>query len=122
MNVNEKVNFHQWVYNKARKALCRLSADDALLNHYQELSSEHLRVSTAVVEPNAPCQQNLNLAWFWNVNLGPRDANDNLLTECMLFIPRTIHTLMPPPSLLDSLFTCRHQSLSMEGRRNDHWV
>lgn len=122
MNVNEKVNFHRWVYNKARKALCRLGASDALLNHYQQLSAEHLRVSTAVVEPNASGQRNINLAWFWNMNLGPRDANDNLLTECRFFIPRSIHLLMPSCSLSDSLLTCRRQSTSMERRRNDNRV
>lgn len=86
MKINQKLNFHRWVYNKARKALLALGADERLQSIYQPLTSEQLRVSTAIMQPNAAGQRNINLAWFWNVNLGPRDQSDNLLTECT-FLP-----------------------------------
>lgn len=81
MNVNKKLNFHRWVYNKARKALIALGMEDELLAFYQPLEREDLHVSTAIWQPNAPGQRNISLAWFWNLNLGPRDSSDNLLAE-----------------------------------------
>lgn len=81
MAVNKKLNFHRWVYNKARNALIALKPGDPLLEVLLPLEQEQLRVSTAIFQPNAPGQRNITLAWFWNLNIGPRDENDNLLAE-----------------------------------------
>lgn len=94
MAVNQKLNLHRWVYNKARKALIELGADARIQNRYKELTADHLKVSTAVVEPNASGQRDIHLAWFWNMNLGPRDATDNLLTECKPTLFARLHNLI----------------------------
>lgn len=82
--VNKKLNYQRWVYTKARRAMVTLGADAALLKQYQVLKREDLRVSIAIMTPNAPGQRNVSLAWFWNLDLGVGAAHgdDNLLTEC----------------------------------------
>lgn len=93
MTVNKRLNLHRWVYSKARQSMIDLGASPALLSIYQPLEREDLRVSTAVWEPNAPGQRDIPLAWFWNMDLGPRDEGDNLLRECKhSFLPN-----FPPP-------------------------
>ncbi|KAG1906159.1 uncharacterized protein F5891DRAFT_1125607 [Suillus fuscotomentosus] len=46
-----------------------LSADDALLQRYQPLAKEHLKVSTTVADPNSRGQRNNTLPWFWSLDV-----------------------------------------------------
>ncbi|KAG1900024.1 uncharacterized protein F5891DRAFT_980638 [Suillus fuscotomentosus] len=54
-----------------------INANDALLKRYQPLTREHLKVSTAVADPNSRGQRNNVLAWFWSLDMeGDSDSSD----------------------------------------------
>ncbi|KAG2079945.1 uncharacterized protein F5147DRAFT_661565 [Suillus discolor] len=61
----------------SRSGKGRLGADDALLKRYQPLTREHLKVSTAVADPNSRGQRDNVLAWFWSLDVeGDSDSSD----------------------------------------------
>jgi hypothetical protein len=70
-------------YQRARQALERLGADEEILEKYQEIGKEDLKMSSDMVEENRYGQRNDTLAWFWR--LGPQtDAEgDSWMEECM---------------------------------------
>ncbi|KAG1787299.1 uncharacterized protein HD556DRAFT_1247044, partial [Suillus plorans] len=81
-SVDRAVSINASIYSKCRSQLCRLGADDALLKRYQPLTREHLKVSTAVADPNSRGQRNNVLAWFWSLDVeGDSDSSD-WLNEC----------------------------------------
>ncbi|KAG1804565.1 hypothetical protein EV424DRAFT_1474441 [Suillus variegatus] len=76
-SVDRAVSINASIYSKCRSQLCRLSVDDALLKRYQPLTREHLKVSTAVTDPNSRGQRNNVLAWFWSLDVeGDSDSSD----------------------------------------------
>ncbi|KAG1845595.1 hypothetical protein C8R48DRAFT_750720 [Suillus tomentosus] len=76
-SVDRAVSINASIYSKCRSQLCRLGADDALLKRYQPLTREHLKVSTAVADPNSRGQRNNVLAWFWSLDVeGDSDSSD----------------------------------------------
>ncbi|KAG1782095.1 hypothetical protein EV702DRAFT_1041810 [Suillus placidus] len=62
-------------------ALANLGADDELLERYRPLLKEHLKVSTAVADPNARGQRNNTLAWFWSMDVEGDSRNSDWLNE-----------------------------------------
>ncbi|KAG1900244.1 uncharacterized protein F5891DRAFT_980514 [Suillus fuscotomentosus] len=54
----------------------KLSADNTLLERYCPLAKEHLKVSTAVADPNARGQRINTLARFWSMDV-ERDSNSS---------------------------------------------
>ncbi|KAG1889098.1 uncharacterized protein F5891DRAFT_987476 [Suillus fuscotomentosus] len=76
-SVDRAVSIQASIYLKCRKQLCSLGADDALLWRYQPLAKEHLKVSTAVANPNSRGQRNNTLPWFWSLDVaGGSESND----------------------------------------------
>ncbi|KAG1832498.1 hypothetical protein EV424DRAFT_1342450 [Suillus variegatus] len=76
-SVDRAVSINARIYSKCRSQLCRLGADDALLKRYQPLTREHLKVSTAITNPNSRGQRNNVLAWFWSLDVeGDSDSSD----------------------------------------------
>ncbi|KAG1823337.1 hypothetical protein EV424DRAFT_1538494 [Suillus variegatus] len=76
-SVDRAVSINASIYSKCRSQLCRLSTDDALLKRYQLLTREHLKVSTAIADPNSRGQRNNVLAWFWSLDVeGDSDSSD----------------------------------------------
>ncbi|KAG1829901.1 hypothetical protein F4604DRAFT_1695707 [Suillus subluteus] len=63
-SVGRVVSINASVYSKCWSQLCRLATNDALLERYQPLLKEHLKVSTTVANPNSRGQRNNTLAWF----------------------------------------------------------
>jgi hypothetical protein len=68
---------------RAQRALERLGADEEILERYQDIKKEDLKISSDMVEENRIGQWNDTLAWFWC--LGPQtDAEgDSWMQECM---------------------------------------
>ncbi|KAG1812986.1 hypothetical protein EV424DRAFT_1326828 [Suillus variegatus] len=65
------------IYSKCRSQLYKLGANDVLLKRYQPLAKEHLKVSTALANPNSQGQRNNMLAWFWSLDVeGDFDSSD----------------------------------------------
>lgn len=63
--------------------MVRLGADEKLLERYQVLKSQHLKASTAVMDPAVERHRNESLAWFWRMDGGHSDIDDDWLQECM---------------------------------------
>jgi len=78
-----RVMKHVACYQRAQQALKRLGADEEILEKYQDIEKEHLKMSSDMVEENRFGQHNDMLAWFWR--LGPQtDAEgDSWMEECM---------------------------------------
>ena len=67
--------------------MVRLGADDDVLSRFQILTWADVKVSTALVDPNAAGASTLRLSWIWhNHGLMHLTQTDSLL-ECMFFFP-----------------------------------
>jgi hypothetical protein len=73
---------HVHCYRRAWKALQQLGADDEILEKYQEIKKEDLRMSGDMMEENRVGQRSDTLAWFWR--LGPHSdmEGDDWMEEC----------------------------------------
>jgi hypothetical protein len=69
------------IYNSARNVMIKLGADNNTMSHYQVLTSEDLKVNTAIVEPNARGQHNVKLSWIWTMSNVRSKAPAALLDE-----------------------------------------
>ncbi|KAG1805128.1 hypothetical protein EV424DRAFT_1474414 [Suillus variegatus] len=69
------------IYLKCWKQLCNLSTDDSLLQRYQALVKEQLKVSTAVADPNLWGQRNNTLPWFWSLDVAGDSKSNDWLNE-----------------------------------------
>lgn len=71
-------------YRTARNALIQLRAGKKILDHFEELSQEDLKMSGDIIEENRMGQRNEKLAWFWR--LDGKGEDDECMKECALFI------------------------------------
>jgi len=55
-------------YRLARNVLETLGAKEELLNQYQEIWKEDLKMSRDIVEENRVGQRSSELAWFWRLD------------------------------------------------------
>lgn len=69
------------IYNSARNAMIKLGADNNTMSRYQVLTSEDLKVNTAIVEPNARGQHDVKLSWIWTMSNVRSKAPAALLDE-----------------------------------------
>lgn len=90
-SVDRAVCINASVYTKCRTQLANLGADDELLERYRPLLKEHLKVSTAVADPNARGQRNSTLAWFWSMDVVGDSQNSDWLNECELNCAAGVH-------------------------------
>jgi len=89
-----KVNKHVRAYKRARKAMERLGADDAMLGKYQELEREHLKLSGDITEENRFGQRNDVLPWFWRLEGQNAEQDNTWMQECKSYIHLNILILM----------------------------
>ncbi|KAG1839425.1 hypothetical protein F4604DRAFT_1994190 [Suillus subluteus] len=80
-SVDRAVSINASIYSKCQSQLCKLAADDAVLERYQQLLKEHLKVSTAVADPNSRGQRNNMLAWFWSMDVQGDSNSSDWLNE-----------------------------------------
>ncbi|KAH9983732.1 hypothetical protein BJV77DRAFT_966605 [Russula vinacea] len=79
--ITVKINKHIRAYRRARKALQHLGADNAILLQYQELQSEHLKLSADITEENRFGQRSDVLPWFWRLGGQNEDQHDTWMEE-----------------------------------------
>ena len=61
--------------------MIKRGADNNTMLRYQVLTSEDLKVNTAIVEPNARGQHDVKLSWIWTMSNGRSKAPAALLDE-----------------------------------------
>ncbi|KAF8547467.1 hypothetical protein OG21DRAFT_1527140 [Imleria badia] len=72
--VDAVLHRHAAIYKASRKAMVKLGADALMLNRYQALREEDLKVNTAAAAaPNTRGLCNESLSWFWMMDI-PRDT------------------------------------------------
>jgi hypothetical protein len=69
-------------YRLARNALERLEAGEELLNRYQEVRKEDLKMSRDIVEENRVGQRSSELAWFWRLDRKWDGNQGDFVKEC----------------------------------------
>ena len=81
-----KINKHVRAYRRAHKALDRLGADGTTLVRYQELRTEHLKLSGDITEENRVGQRSDVLPWFWRLDGQNADQHDTWMQECKFIL------------------------------------
>ena len=66
-SASKRLQQHRLIYRQARQGMIQLGASPKILKQYQELTNEDIRTSTAVEEPNARGQRNVELSWIWRL-------------------------------------------------------
>jgi hypothetical protein len=81
--VDAVLHRHAAIYKASRKAMVKLGADATMLNRYQALREEDLKVNTAAAAaPNTRGLRNESLSWFWMMDI-PRDTEaSDWMSEC----------------------------------------
>lgn len=64
--LNMKIAFHCEVYSQCRSRMIVLGADDRTLRQFRELQKEHIKASTAILNPNIRGSTTLQLSWIWH--------------------------------------------------------
>ena len=80
--VDHQITYYARVYARCRQAMERLDADDVTLRKYQILSKEHVRSSTALLDPNKPGSTRVQLSWIWKTAQGDPHQTPDALREC----------------------------------------
>jgi hypothetical protein len=76
------VRSHASIYRLARLAMLKLGASDALLEKYQSLTKEDLKVTTITHDPSITGQRNTHLAWFWQMDISAAASAGSHMEEC----------------------------------------
>jgi hypothetical protein len=79
--VDEGIRREVALYHQARQALVRLGAEEGLLNRYQLIGPEDLKMNGDMVEENRIGQRNDTLAWFWRLGDAGRNGDDIVMNE-----------------------------------------
>src|SRR5579863_454651 len=84
VKLNDQLTFCCRVYTWARAALVRLGAGESLLNRFRLLSKDHVKASTAILNPNIPGSSSLRLSWIWQTRAQgvASEAEPDLMREC----------------------------------------
>ncbi|KAG1751888.1 hypothetical protein EDB19DRAFT_1628301 [Suillus lakei] len=80
-SVDRAVSINASIYSKCQTQLANLSTNNKFLERYRPLLKEHLKVSTAVADPNTRGQRNNTLAWFWSMDVEGDSHNSDWLNE-----------------------------------------
>jgi len=92
--IGVKINKHLRAYKRARKALECLKADAATLSQFQELQTEHLKLSADITEENRVGQRSDVLPWFWRLDGQNADQHNTWMQECKLLFDCEIQQLI----------------------------
>ena len=80
--LNYIIAFQSRVYTHCRAAMTRLGAEDAILDKFQILSKEHVKSSSALLNPNEPGSTRLQLSWIWQTGSPGTNGTPAALQEC----------------------------------------
>ena len=67
--ISDKISYLSKVYCRSRSAMCRLGANEQIMNTFRELKREDVKASTAILNPNIPGSSTLHLSWIWVTSL-----------------------------------------------------
>ena len=73
--------------------MVRLGPTQSMLDQYPILHKEHLKSSTALLNPNEPGSSRVRLSWIWQSNMPGNSASPASLRECELLVPMLFNTL-----------------------------
>ena len=97
--LNSRIALYCRIYNRSQTAMVQLGADQQTLKIFQVLTTEDLKASTAIRDPNEQGASSLRLSWIWTSASGDRISdkaesvrecesaslltNDRLLSDCV---------------------------------------
>jgi hypothetical protein len=116
VSVDINVRHHASVYSRARSALLELGASQEELDRYPVLLKEHLKVTTARIDPSMRGQRDSSLAWFWTMDVQNDMDQVDGMAECRWLIPLFPNLMIQP---FDSVY--RVHWLKAKARR-DRWA
>jgi hypothetical protein len=70
------------IYNRARKQMSLLGAEQRVLDKYKVLTKDDMKISTVVAEPNARGHRDDTLSWFWSMDVEGDSTSDDWMSEC----------------------------------------
>ena len=111
--LNHVIAYQSRVYARCRAAMARLGADDPTLNRFQILLKEHVRSSSALLNPNEPGSTRLQLSWIWQMGFPGNDGTPAALRECKLC-----------PHILTAIYIklCRRFVSHADAVNRVHWI
>ena len=80
--VDSNLKQHARVYTQIRTRMTALGASLALLMRFQELKPQHLKVNTAIAEPNARGQRKAKMAWYFTMDQNGSVTDSDWMEEC----------------------------------------
>jgi hypothetical protein len=95
--LNLQISIHCRFYTQCWSRLETLGADPATLQQFRKLTTDDVKASTAIVNPNEPGSTQLKLSWIWQTAGGHRwgltsgtntstPADDINVLECKFII------------------------------------
>jgi hypothetical protein len=81
-HIEDAVRDQVRIYSTARKAMIQLGASADLLEKYQRLLSEHLKVSTEMIDPSVHGNKHARLPWFWTLDMNEDTTEKAFVEEC----------------------------------------
>ena len=70
--LNLQISIHCRLYTQCRARLIKLGAHPDITNRFEILTTEDVKASTAVINPNEPGSTQLKLSWIWQTSGGHR--------------------------------------------------
>lgn len=80
--LNQLIAYHSRVYARCRAAMVTLGADADTLNNYRILLKEHVKSSSALLNPNEPGSSRMQLSWIWQSAVPGSESSPDRLREC----------------------------------------
>jgi hypothetical protein len=80
--LNNGIAYQSRVYGRCRAAMVRLGADSLTLEKYQILLKEHVKSSSALLNPNQPGSSRLQISWIWQSNVPGGESSPDRMREC----------------------------------------
>ena len=80
--LNDTMAYLCLVYGRCRSALVRLDAGHEVLDRFKILLKDHIKSSTALLNPNEPGSSNVQLSWIWQMGQGDNRSTADGLREC----------------------------------------
>lgn len=81
--MNSRIAMYCRIYTRCRSAMVRLGADQQTLQIFQVLTTDHIKASTAIRDPNQIGASSLKLSWIWGSGLSLSDDAESV-RECEL--------------------------------------
>jgi hypothetical protein len=80
--LNDTMAYLCQVYGRCRSALVKLEAGNEVLDRFKILLKDHIKSSTALLNPNEPGSTSLRLSWIWQMGQGGDRSTPDGLREC----------------------------------------